>query len=90
MDTKDKIRIYKEKQDRFEIKNGEIIIPDGYELYKVPTKAERIQTRISEIEAELKGMSKPTEQELIAEGRLMHPYFMMTDELEYLRKEIES
>jgi len=34
-------------------------------------------------------MKKPTDQQLIQEGRMMHPFYMMSEELEYLRKEIE-
>ena len=70
-------------------KDGSFRVPDGYEIYKVPTREERIAERIAKLEAELKEIKKPTEAELIQEGKMMHPYFMYRDELEYLNKELK-
>jgi len=85
----DKIRISKVAKGLFREHGGDLVIPDGYELYKVPTRREKIQARIKQLQQELGKMKKPTDQQLIQEGRMMHPFYMMSEELEYLRKEIE-
>jgi len=62
---------------------------DGYEVYKVLTKKDKILKRIAELESELVGMKEPTEEELIQEGHMMHIYYMLTDELVYLTEALK-
>jgi len=72
-------------------RDGNYIVPaEGYEIKKIETRADRITKRIAELEKELAGMKEPTEKELIQEGRMMHPYFMYRDELDYLKKELNK
>jgi hypothetical protein len=56
--------------------NGNIIIPEGFEIYIKEDPAEVRQRRITELETQLKDMVEPTEQELI-EGDVF-------DETEYI------
>lgn len=79
-----KIRVTKE-----DIESGNVELPEGYEFKKVKTREDRIRERIAEIEEELKGWKEPTTKELIAEGRMMHPYYMLNEELYWLREEVE-
>jgi len=67
---------------------GDCPVPDGFEVYKTPTKAERLQARLTEIEKELAGMSVPDDKDLVDFARGMHPYYMLTDELGWLKKEL--
>ena len=69
-------------------KAGNLIVPDGWELYKVPTKQERIQAEITRLEKELEGMKEPTREELIEEGKMMHPYFYTLEQLEYYKSQL--
>lgn len=57
------------------------------ELYIVPTMEDLRAQRVAELEAQLATMTEPTEEELIQEGKMMHPYYMMLEELTILKSE---
>jgi hypothetical protein len=89
MNEKIKLSVLSQDElDKFIKSNDVYPVPDGYEVYKTPTRAEKLATRLKEVEAELAGMKEPTTEELIAEGRMMHPYYMLTEELGWLKKEL--
>ena len=66
-----------------------LVLPDGYELKKVDTKAEKIVKLQKEID-ELKDWEEPTDKELIEEGRMNHPYYMNQMMIEYLQNQIKK
>jgi len=54
--------------------DGNYIVPEGFEIYRVPTKAEKmanVQAEIDRIEA----MVEPTDEELIAWAKENHDYY---------------
>ena len=59
---------------------------DDLEMYLKPTAEQLKQKRILDLEEELEGMTEPTNEELIEEGKMMHPYYELIRELESLRK----
>lgn len=69
-----------------EDENGNYLIPEGIEIYIKETPEEVKVNRIKELEKELSKMTEPTEQELIEEARVMHPFYMNKLELEILKK----
>ena len=71
-------------------KAGNLIVPDGWELYKVPTKEERIQAEIARLEKELEGMKEPTREELIEEGRDRHHYYEIIRMLDFYNKDLQA
>lgn len=85
MTRKEKIKLTKK-----DIEEGNVELPEGYEFKKVKTKEDSIRERIAEIEKELKGWKEPTTEELIAEGRMMPPYYMLNQELKWLKEELEQ
>jgi len=88
--NKDKIRINRVDANEFKVQQGQIQIPDGYELYKVPTRKEKIQSRISQLTKDLEKMKEPSQQDLIEVGRMMHPYYSITEEIEYYQKRLSN
>ena len=87
----EKIRIYSitaEQLAGFEsTKGGGLIVPDTLEVYIVPSAEDLRKQRITELEAELAQMGEPTSEELVEAGRMMHPFYMLVDELKRLREE---
>ena len=85
----EKIRIYSitaEQLAGFEsTKGGGLIVPDTFEVYIVPSPEDLRKQRITELEAELAQMGEPTQEELVEAGRMMHPYYMLVQELETLK-----
>ena len=65
--------------------NGNVIIPEGYEIYMKEDPEEIKAQRIAELEAELNSTPEPTTEELIEEGKMMHPYYHLKMELKYLK-----
>lgn len=66
-----------------------LVLPDGYELKRVKTKAEKItkfQTQINE----LKLIKEPINEELIIEGKIGNPYYMNKISIEILEKQIKE
>ena len=64
--------------------NGNYLIPDGIVIYIDDTQ-ERVEERIISLESEIEQMGEPSDAELIEEGRMMHPYYMLVQELEMLK-----
>jgi len=65
-----------------------LVLPEGYKIERVKTKAERI----AELEDELQRLqaSKPPEDaELIEFGKSVHPYYMEVNRIEEELKELQ-
>jgi len=67
-----------------------LVLPPGYSLVREKTRLERIQERITRLEKDLQGIKEPSQEQLIQEGRMMHPFYMLSDELEYLNNELKK
>jgi hypothetical protein len=66
--------------------NGNYIIPDGIKIY-IEEDPETVRlNRISYLEGQLENINEPSNEELIEEGKMMHPYYMLKEELDYLKK----
>ena len=70
------------------IEAGNIIVPEGYELIKKPDPNQAILDEIARIEAQLEGMSKPTDEELLVWAKECHPYYVLNRELEIYKNMI--
>lgn len=68
-------------------KDGSLLLPDTFELYIVPSREDLRKERITQLEAELKAMPEPTPEELVEAGKMMHPYYMLVDEIKMLKGE---
>lgn len=68
--------------------NGNIIIPDGIEIYIKEDPNEVLRVRIAELEEQVKLMVEPKDEELIELGRMMHPFYQMQRDLEMLKNQI--
>lgn len=69
--------------------NGNIIIPEGFEIYIKEDPEIKRQEKIEELEKELLNWDEPTEQELIEEGKINHPYYMLLRDLEMLKNKLK-
>ena len=85
-----KQRLNRIDANEFRQEKGQIIIPDGYELYKVPTRLERLHAEIKRLEKELEGMKEPTQEELIEEGRDRHYYYEIIRMLDFYNKDLQA
>jgi hypothetical protein len=68
---------------------GNYIVPEGFEIYKVPTKADKmanIQAEIDRIEA----MVEPSDEELIAWAKENHEYYRELEMLEWYKQDLEN
>ena len=67
---------------------GNIIIPEGYEIYiKDDPETIRLE-RIAELEKQLNEITEPTNEELIEEGKMMSLWHITKDELNVLKGEL--
>ena len=86
-----KTRLYaltKEQLSTFLLQeDGTLLVPDTFEVYIVPSAEDLRKQRICELEAELAQMGEPTQEEPVEAGKMMHPYYMLVDELKRLREE---
>jgi len=55
--------------------NGNYLVPEGFEIYRLPSKEDRIAELQMEID-NINKMSEPSNDELIEIGKMMHPYYM--------------
>jgi len=55
--------------------NGNYLVPEGFEIYRLPSKEDRIAELQKEIDS-ISEMSEPSNEELIEIGKMMHPYYM--------------
>ena len=69
-------------------KNNNYLVPDTLEIYVVPTKEEQIKMEIARLEKELEGMTEPTKEELLAEGRMFNSYYHILELLEHYKKQL--
>ena len=70
---------------------GEVQIPEGYQVVKVPTKAEELQAWQKEID-DFKAEKEPTDSELIDFAKQFHDYYFRkqrAEELEQRMKKVE-
>jgi hypothetical protein len=82
--------IYPEDVDNLEVDaEDNYIVPDGYEIYKTPTKEEQMQPILDEI-AKIEAMVEPTYKELIEWGKINYPYYHDRQMLVFLRDELNS
>ena len=65
-------------------------VPEDIEIYKVPTRLERLHAERERLEKQLEGMKEPSDEELIEEGRMMHPYYFDKEELKRVEAEIKK
>jgi hypothetical protein len=73
--------------------NGNYLVPEGFEIYRVPTPEEAKAQRIVEIQEQIAGfesMVAPSEAELIEMGKMMHPYFQEKRKIDSLKNELEG
>ena len=61
-------------------------VPKGYKLVKIKDPKEDIQKEIDMIETTIG--EPPTDVELIKEGRVMHPYYIQKERLDYLKDKL--
>ena len=69
--------------------DGNYIVPDGFEIYRMPTKEEQMQPILDEI-ARIEAMVEPTDEELIEWGKINHSYYHDRQMLIFLRDELNS
>ena len=66
--------------------NGNYLVPEGFEIYRV---VDTTQDRIDELEKQLEDIGgEPTDEDLIAEGRVSHPYYIIKEEIDYLKNKL--
>ena len=63
--------------------NGNIIIPEGFEIYIKEDPEHKRLERIAELEATLG--EEPTDEELINLGKQYSSYYLYQDEIAYLK-----
>ncbi len=68
---------------------GNYIVPEGFEIYRVPTTQEKIAALQAEIER-LESTPEPTDEELIQWAKETHPYYANIGELEALKSRLEN
>ena len=64
-----------------------LVLPEGYELRRVKTKAERITELLKE-KAELEKQGLPSDKELIEWGKMLHPYYTELERIDSELKEL--
>ena len=66
--------------------NGNYLVPEGFEIYRV---VDDTLERIADLEKQLENMGgEPTDEDLIAEGRVSHPYYIIKEEIDYLKSKL--
>ena len=68
---------------------GNYIVPEGFEIYRIPTKQEKIAALQAEIER-LESTPEPTNEELITWAKETHPYYAEIGELEALKERLAN
>ena len=68
---------------------GNYIVPEGFEIYRVPTKQEKIAALQAEIN-EIENDPEPSDAELIQWAKESHPYYASLGKLEALKAELAN
>jgi len=74
MDKLTSISVTEFSKFQVDTKSEQVLVPEGYELYKKESPIERVQKEILRLQEELKRMKQPDDKELIELGRMHHPY----------------
>jgi len=69
--------------------DGTIQIPDHIEIFIREDPKVTIQKKIDELEIELGKWFEPTDEELIIEGKAIHPYYMLIRDISELKEQIK-
>lgn len=67
--------------------DGNIIIPEGFEIYIKEDPQQVRLNRIAELEAELSEMTEPSDEELIELGKSFHDYYILKMNIEQYKNE---
>jgi hypothetical protein len=73
--------------------SGNYLVPEGFEIYKVPTPEEVRAARIAEINMQLANFENlvvPSDEELVELGKMMHPYYVEQMQVEILKEELKG
>ena len=70
-------------------KDGDYLVPEGYQIFKIESVEDRLSKRLLELEEQFKDYYEPTDDELIEEGRMMHPYYMLLGEINDIKKQLK-
>jgi hypothetical protein len=71
--------------------NGNYLVPEGFEIYKVPTAEEVKANRIVEIQDQIDKFNlipEPSDIEYLEFGKMTHPYFHEKKKIDALKAEI--
>jgi prefoldin subunit 5 len=68
---------------------GNFLVPEGFEIYRVESKAEQIEMLQKEIE-NINTIPVPSNDELIEMGKTIHPYYMEQQRKAILESKIKE
>lgn len=68
---------------------GNYIVPEGFEIYRVPTKAEKIANIQAEIDR-IESIVEPSDSELIAWAKENHEYYREMGMLDIYKHDLEN
>jgi len=70
-------------------KSEQVIVPEGYELYKKEDPIESAQKEIVRLQDELEGLKRPDDKELIELGKQHHPYYQLELSIEVEKEKLK-
>ena len=68
--------------------NGNYLVPEGFEIYKIEDPKTRLLKLINELELQLSQTETPSDAELIELGKIFHPYYELQIRINQYRKEL--
>lgn len=74
----DKVKISVEDLENIEL-------PEGYKLIKMKDPKEEKLKEIERLEMNLAMMTEPSDQDLIEEGKMTHPFFELKRRIEWMK-----
>jgi uncharacterized small protein (DUF1192 family) len=69
--------------------DGNYIVPDGFEIYRVPTLKEQMQ-RVRDEVARLEALPVPTDSELLEWSKQNHPYYIDMQIIDSYREQLRN